>query len=249
MKKLSSNIPVFWKQPYPEFLVQSFGEVNLYFELAGNSTKKLNQAKGIVVLAELNWNGKKLSDFYGFEILSQLRAEHRIKCPIAICSFMPELYFRKKFPILEFPQHHPFVRLPAEPQTILSALEKAEFADEYRLNDIIISYCDPRGRLMKLITHGKGFRQITRNLSVYPSDDSLWSSCQDDLALLKNYLMNKLLGNTISMVGTKLVIKLEEAIQSRNLEMLLATRSAFDTLLTELGNSKNLSIPHLQKAK
>lgn len=252
MLREGTDILVFWNRTYPDFLTQYFGQGNIYCglsELSENDGKKLSQARGIVILAELNWNGKKLSDFYGFEILSRLRAEHRLKCPITVCSFMPEPWLRKKFPILEFPQHHPLVRLPARPEMFVEKIEKAEFADEFRLNDIIMSYCDLKGRLVGLITHGKGFRHITRALRKDEASDSLFSNCLDDLALLKNYLMNKALGDTISILGAKLVVKLQEAIQLRNFEMLLATRSVFDSLVSELRNSKNLSIAHLQKAK
>lgn len=201
----------------------------------------------VIILAELRLGNKKLSDFYGFEILCQLRAEHRLKCPIAVCSFMPEPWLRKKFPILEFPQHHPFIRLPASPETFIEKIEKAEVADESRLNDIIISYCHLKGRLIKLITHGAGFRQITRSLNVKQENDSLWSSCQDDLALLKTYLSNEALGSTILATGEKLVGKLHEAIQSRKVETLYSTKPIFDTFLGKIADAKGTSIAHLTK--
>lgn len=236
-----TDIVIFWRQPYPKFLLQYFEQCNIQLvlrELFESDRNKLNRADGIIILAELNWNGKKLSDFYGFEILCQLRTEHRLRCPIAVCSFMPENYLKKKFPILEFPQHHPFIRLPASPETFAERIQKAEIADEPRLNDIISSYCDPRGRLIKLLTHGKGFRRITRNVQVNTPDDSLWSDCNEDLALLRNYLVNKLLGSSILSLGNTLAAKLEESIRTRNLQGLLSAKSLFDSLLSELAKAK-----------
>jgi len=134
--------------------------------------------------------------------------------------------------------------LPSSPETLTEKIQNAEVADEPRLNDIISSYCDPVGRLIRLITHGKAFRQITRNVGVIREGDSLWSSCTDDVALLRNYLMNKLLGNTIISLGNTLAANIEQAIRARNLESLLATKSIFDSLLSELARATGISIAH-----
>lgn len=229
-----------WSDPYQQFLNKDFPSDDIYVRPSDifKNSHKINHAEGLVILAELKWNGKKLSDFYGFETLCHLRAEHRLRCPISVCSFMPENYLKKTFPILEFPQHHPFIRLPASPDTFAEKIQESEIADEHRLNDIISSYCDPSGRLIRLITHGKGFRHITRNVQMNTPDDSLWPACSDDLALLRNYLVNKLLGSAILSLGSTLTAKLEEAIRRRNLKGLLSTRSLFDSLLSELAKAK-----------
>lgn len=237
---------IFWnKSQYATDISEALGDVDVITsELELIAPSKNCAIKHVIILAELTWNDRKLSDFSGFEILCQLRAEHRLRCPIAVCSFMPESWLRKKFPILEFPQHHPFIRLPASAETFIEKIQKAETADEPRLNDIISSYCDPKGRLIRLITHGKGFRQITRNVGVIQGDDSLWSTCSDDVGLLRKYLVNKLLGNTILSLGNELAANLEEAIRARNLQNLLATKPTFDALLNELAKGKGISIAH-----
>lgn len=195
---------------------------------------------GIIVYSELKWEHHKLSTFYGFDLLCVFRTEYRLKCPIAICSFMPEPWLRKKFPILDFPQHHPFIHLPASPDAFIEKIEKAEVADEPRLNDIIISYCDLKGRLIKLITHGKGFRQITRNAGVNNGYDSLWSDCYDDLALLRSYLSNRALGKTVLSIGFEVEAKLQKAITEKNLDNLLVTKPIFDRFMNELANMKGI---------
>lgn len=229
-------------------LNEPFGKSNLIYNCSEMESRlQFIKPEGIVLCGELCWNGKKFTDFHGFEILCQLRAEHRLECPIAICSFMPESWLRNKFPILDFPQHHPFIRLPASPEKFIEKIHKAEAADEPRLNDIIISYCDPKGRLIRLITHGKGFHQIIGNIKLNKDDEALWTNCNDDLALLKNYLLNRVLGSTILSLGNTLEVKLKEAIRTKNLDTLIDTKSIFNTLLNELTGTKDNSIVHLKK--
>jgi len=205
------------------------------------SFSKWSEVRGVVVSAEIRWDMRQPAELYGFEILSILRAELRLKCPIAICSFLSEPWLRRRFPILDFPQHHPFMHLPASPETFIQTLREGEEADEYRLNDIIMSYCDLRGRLAKLITHGNGFRQITRTLGLDKAADSLFFYCLDDLQLFRKYLMNGALGETILTLGHELEVNLRKAIQSKSTEQLLATKTDFDSLLFELGNSEKLA--------
>lgn len=200
---------------------------------------KRNNVQGIVILAELNWNGKKLSDFYGFEILCKLRTEHRLKCPIAICSFMPEPWLRKKFPILDFPQNHPFIRLPASPETFVEKIKKAEVADEFRLNDIITSYCDPKGKLRNLINHGGGFRQIIRANEKLVANKSFFNQCKSDLALFEEYINGNLFNKNVIEIGQKLITEFKQALQSKNTNRFLEAKQLFLKLLDELSANKD----------
>lgn len=227
---------------YAKFALSSSFGVNSFislFKKFQDVIKNQQEFDSIVILAELSLDGKKLCDFYGFEILCQLRAEHRLKCPIAVCSFMPEAWLRKKFPILEFPQHHPFIQLPASPETFIERVQKAEIADEPRLNDIIVSYCNPKGRLIRLLTHGEGFRQITKNIQINNADDSFWFACKDDLSLLRTYLVNKAFGETVLSLGSTLAEKLEEAINKKNISILISIKSLFELLIDELVKLKD----------
>jgi len=140
-----------------------------------------HKPSGIVLLAELKWAGHQRSDFYGFELLCRLRTELRVACPVVVCSFLPRAVLVRRFPILEFPQNHPFIQLPTTPASVLDELAQAESANEPRLNDIIRSYCDPRARLRHLLTHGTGFRALLNG------SEPPWDPLQVDLERLRAY--------------------------------------------------------------
>lgn len=231
---------------YANKLIKHFGVDPVVLSEVHLSSSDLNNSKGIVIIAELDWNGNKLSQFYGLEILCKLRAEYRYKCPIAVCSFIEEDWLWKKFPILDFPQHHPFIRLPVGKETYIEKIQSAEEADESKLNDIIINYCNLIGRFSRLITHGPGFRQITNSINLDEVQNSIWSDCNSDLILLKNYLSNKSLGGTILEIGSKLTLEIEKAIMANDLNGLFATESLFNSLLNELLKNVNSSSTYLK---
>jgi len=118
--------------------------------------------QAIVLLAELTWSENEPSAFFGFEVLCRLRAEWGFTGPIAMASFMGEEWLRPQFPILDFPDQHPLVRLPAFPGDLRQAALNGKPADPFRMRDIISSYCDPRARILKLLTHGPGFRSLAQ---------------------------------------------------------------------------------------
>lgn len=49
--------------------------------------------KAVVILAELEWQGKYLQYFYGFDIAVELRKKHKLICPIIITSTLSLSYF------------------------------------------------------------------------------------------------------------------------------------------------------------
>jgi len=51
--------------------------------------------EAIVILAELNWQGKEYKDFYGFEIALELRRRYKLLCPLIIISILGQSYFEK----------------------------------------------------------------------------------------------------------------------------------------------------------
>lgn len=194
---------------------------------------RLNDVKVIIILAELIWNDKKRGDFYGFEILYKLRAEYRLKCPIAICSFMPKQALRGQFPILKFAKNHPFMRLPTSPDEIKAALESGEVADESRLSHIL-QYCNLRGRLERLITHGKGLPSLDKTPVGVPLNDQNWHNLQEDSTLLARYLKSGVLDPALAEAGFSFLATLKTAIRERDQQALHEARERFKRLQATL---------------
>ncbi len=142
--------------------------------------------QAVILAAELTWSGKAPSAFYGFEMLCRLRAETGLGCPVVMASFMEGEWLRRRFPILDFQSHHPLVRLPARPEVLRQVAMNAKPADRFRLHDLVRSYCDPQGRLLRLLTHGNGFRQLAaRETPLSPSDQQ---ALRQDARLLQRWL-------------------------------------------------------------
>lgn len=97
----------------------------------------------IFILAELKWEGKKRSDFYGLELVKQLRTIHKVTCPIVVCSFMKEF---KKHEFFKASGHY-LLRLPDSPLS----LDQYKGIDEELLHDINIHLFDPEGAFHTLM--------------------------------------------------------------------------------------------------
>ncbi len=142
--------------------------------------------QAVILAAELTWSGKAPGAFYGFEMLCRLRGETGLGCPVVMASFMEGEWLRRRFPILDFQSHHPLVRLPAPPQALRHAAMNAKPADRFRLHDLVRSYCDPQGRLLRLLTHGSGFRRLaTVETRLSPADQQ---ALMQDTRLLQRWL-------------------------------------------------------------
>lgn len=189
---------------------------------------------GAIILAGLTWNNHRRTDFHGFEIVYRLRAEHRLQCPIVLCSFMPESYLRMKFPVLDFPQH-PFIRLPTDAQTLIATLDAAPAADKSRLNHILM-YCGLQGRLERLLTHGRGMPFFTHTQRVEEStlDAQMWRNLQADCELLGTYLKGESLSQDIVRSGNRLADTLSEACQTQDPNKLYDAKDYFKKLLAIL---------------
>lgn len=191
-----------------------------------------------LILAELAWGGRRRSEFYGFEILCRLRTEHRLRCPIAVCSFTPELALRKQFPVLDFPQH-PFIRLPANPSAIITTLSTAPPADEPRLNHILM-YCDLYGRLERLLTHGRGFPIFVRAVEESTPDAQGWRNLRSDSDLLRKYLRGGALEQEITEKGNNLITALDAACRAEDSEKLREARACYMELRIALRDVKRI---------
>lgn len=91
----------------------------------------------IFILAELKWQTKKRTDFFGLELVKQLRTIHKVTCPIVVCSFLQVF---KKHEFFKAPGHY-LIQLPLS----LSSLDQYEGIDDELLNDINIHLFDSEG--------------------------------------------------------------------------------------------------------
>jgi len=112
-----------------------------------------NSLKGIVILAELGWNGKYLQNFYGLELAKKLRIEHSILCPIIICStFSEKFILNTPIPVLDFYKSPGMYYLNiSNIDKLNETLEDAEFIDEETLLDISESFVDQKGIISNAI--------------------------------------------------------------------------------------------------
>ncbi len=196
---------------------------------------KNSNISGVVVLAELKWDEKKYTEFLGLEILTELRLNYQIKAPIAICSFFPGDQLRSKYPILDFPQNHPFISLPFIVEDVLAVFQKSEIADEHRLNDIIRSYCNVKGRLVHLITHGDGLSKILTGCHTKTPPNELWSACEIDMRSFNRYMSSLSEGSVLYKNGRRLCEHIKESIKTRNLKTLRKAKLLMFEFLIELG--------------
>ncbi len=186
---------------------------------------------GIVIVAELTWNGKRFSDFYGIEVLQRLRFEHRIKCKTVICSPQTEDFLRKQFPILDFTQHHPLIKPPVLSAALVDILDKSEkIEDESRLVDIITKYCDPIGRMMHLLDHRKGFRYLWVAWSEDSITENVVSGCKEDLLILKRYLRNDVFDSAVVANGKALYEYMIHSLNTNDVKKLFNAKDKIEEL-------------------
>ena len=189
--------------------------------------------RGVVLLAEYRAELKRYSELYGMEVLTALRARYRLLCPIVICSYLPFSFLSGKYAIFDFPQHHPFLPLPATVQEMTAAVEGAVEADEPRLNDIISNYCDPGGRLIKLLTHGRLFVAMQKKDDSFFEGEHFRMTVENDLFLLRLYLHYGRFDRRIAETGDVLISELERALDTASPDFARITAS-IDTLLSRL---------------
>lgn len=97
----------------------------------------LSNFQSIAILAELGWNGKKYSDFYGFDIACELRLKHKLLKPIVIASFMPETFFQNnyRYNILKA-RGTSFLQLPFTFEELQKSLNEIRPLTQASLSDI-----------------------------------------------------------------------------------------------------------------
>lgn len=114
-----------------ETVAKWMGETPLRFvcsdsELEGLASEETASFDGIIVFAELAWGKHALSHFFGIDVAVELRLRMKMLAPMCILSFMPQVYFTGcdeiRYNILKA-RGSRFVRLPAETNDVVSALE------------------------------------------------------------------------------------------------------------------------------
>ena len=112
--------------------------------------KQFTDLDAIFILAELDWHNHKLTDLYGVRVAQKFRLAN-VKCPIFICSFLPESYLIKnrQYKILTFRGHY-FIHLP---EGIRNDYEITPL-DEIELLDCKMHYCGIEGAIRD-IYHNK----------------------------------------------------------------------------------------------
>lgn len=151
----------------------------------------------IYILAELQWNTLKRTDFYGFQLAKELRVNKKSLCPIVMCSFLPddEITKLKEAKILDTPGHYS-LQLPDK----LIKLPNYLPIDEDLLYDISMHIFDFKGRLRGEM-------------------HDLVSTC--NALILKNMDKEKLKSQIISLTKSKLSFFKEYILEEKKMEYAL----------------------------
>lgn len=109
--------------------------------------------KAIVILAELDWQGRHLQHFYGLDLARKIRIEYGCFCPIVICSTLTENFLlTTPIPNLDFYKSPGIYYLSISDIVNLDEfLNKTEFIDEETLLDIAESFGGQEGIINNVI--------------------------------------------------------------------------------------------------
>lgn len=107
---------------------------------------------GVIIDAELNWEPYKYVDFYGFELIKQIRTDFRYKGPIVVCSPMQEEYFAVngchafKSKVINAPCHYFIEIIPEEDyiEKTIEVLKTANWLDDVTLEQSVFCYFSVR---------------------------------------------------------------------------------------------------------
>lgn len=126
-------------------------------EFKSNFLQTVSPADLIILEISLNWQGKKLQDFYGIDLASSLRRDFFVKCPIIFFSSLRKSYFEKsdalKLGLLET-KGSGLLTFPFSIETLKKASETSPLTDT-ELNEIVLNYCGLQ-KEWRLISHTLG---------------------------------------------------------------------------------------------
>ena len=110
----------------------------------------------------LNWDGRKLSSNFGFEIANLLRTKKRSKAPIVFYSPILKKYFEKKskkdirYKIL-FAPGSAFLELPSSIRQLNNKASSLPIISSACLLDISLMLCDIKGLILDKLNHNLKF--------------------------------------------------------------------------------------------
>jgi len=184
--------------------------------------KSIGTYQAIFILAELDWHGHSLTDFYGLTTAQKLRLNN-IKCPIFICSFMPYEYLLKEeqYKILSFRGQY-FIQLPEAYNEDIEILP----LDELELLDCKMHYCGIEGSIRE-IYHKKQHILTEKNLDEAKKQ---FASLIEEIIQLKGLPVN------VAKVAEKL--KEEGKKVEKREDLLVLCKADESKLLTYLKDSE-----------
>lgn len=116
-----------------------------------------NRFSSCFLLAELRWEGRSRTQFYGFKILEKLRIQYQALFPIFICSIYPFNFFAEQggiFHIFRTPGHY-FIHLPQDIFQFKAGRAALPLTTNL-LQDITYHFFDVKGILDELFHSLKG---------------------------------------------------------------------------------------------
>lgn len=147
MKDVETICVIWDSEKYPDWLLGKAGKDKMLFNSESLGKADLTNTSRIYILAELKW-GRNRTDLYGFTIAKKIRQEHKVLCPIILCSFLNKEHFRlleiKDADILKYPGHY-LLQLPDKPSSDYQGL------DEDTLEDINLMMFDPDQKIHELM--------------------------------------------------------------------------------------------------
>lgn len=231
IKICEHSLLVIWNREIPNGLFRveiSIVDTTIESELAKNPYGY------VIILAELSWNGKKYSDFYGFDVACELRLKHKLLIPIVIVSFMPETFFKDnyKYNILKA-RGTDFLQLPFEPEELIKSATEIRLLTPAALADISSLLLNSR-YLIDRFTHDIRFesdkdsiiakaKNILSDLPVdfqknYSWDESVSKLAENNLSEEEFYLRKK---EIILKLNSLLIPNFEDLEASKKYRILL----------------------------
>ena len=224
-----NSILVIWNSEISNTI---FGEEITLIDATIESDLVKNQYSAVIILGELIWDGKKYSDFYGFDIACELRLKHKLLIPIVMVSFLPESFFKDnyKYNILKA-RGTDFLQLPFNPEELVKCASEIRSLSPASLADISSLLLNSR-YLIDRFTHDIRFELDKTGLIT--KANNILTDLPDDYK--RNYpwdeLISKLAANNLS----------EEEFYLQKKEIIIKLNSLLIPTFDELDESKKYRI-------
>lgn len=183
---------IIWDKPYPVKIFGTTETIYSYeeFETIFSANENNKDIDGVViVLAELKWKEHKRTDFYGLELIQELRRRN-YNLPAVICSFNTRKdLLKRNYNILSF-RSHGFVQLPD-----LNGLDSSSLTPLSRLEmiDLKFHFCSIGGMIDAIFHKKQTYNEKDPDdakkglLSIFESMESINGLPNDFLDKLNQY--------------------------------------------------------------